>query len=143
MRRSDSDYLKRLIFSDARLFCKNKQVNLKNKPKTGNLTEKQAQHPLAWKLNKTKKSARKLKSAIKFEKKAIRKTEICKKTSKFYLQQAQKQATRKPSKNPQLHKKNKPNFAGKPQGWQCCRATMLCHAVIQIQSSPEQAMISV
>ena len=52
------------------------------------------------KINKTKKSARKLKSAIKFVKKAIRKTEICKKTSKFYLQQAQKQATRKPSKKP-------------------------------------------
>jgi len=35
------------------------------------------------------------KSAIKFEKKAIRKTEICKKTRKFQLKQAQKQATRK------------------------------------------------
>jgi len=39
---------------DARLFCKNKQVNLKNKPKIGNLTEKQAQHALAGKLKKTK-----------------------------------------------------------------------------------------
>jgi len=29
--------------SDARLFFKNKQANLKNKPKMGNLTEKQAQ----------------------------------------------------------------------------------------------------
>jgi len=42
----------------------------------------------------------KSKSAIKFEKKAIRKTEIYKKqaqkTSKFHLQQAQKHATRKP-----------------------------------------------
>jgi len=27
--------------SDARLFCKNKQVNLKNKPKIGNLTKKE------------------------------------------------------------------------------------------------------
>jgi len=38
------------------------------------------------------------KSAIKFEKKAIRETEICKKqaqkTSKFQLKQAQKQPTR-------------------------------------------------
>jgi len=33
--------------SDARLFCKNKQENLKNKLKIGNLTEKQAQHTLA------------------------------------------------------------------------------------------------
>jgi len=33
--------------SDARLFCKNKQVNLKNKPKIGNLTEKQAPYALA------------------------------------------------------------------------------------------------
>jgi len=40
--------------SDARLFCKNKQVNLKNKPKIGNLTEKQAQNALAGKFNKTK-----------------------------------------------------------------------------------------
>jgi len=64
----------------------------------------------------------KSKSAIKFEKKAIRKTEMCKKqaqkTSKFHLQQAQKQATRKPSKKPATPQKNKPNFAGKPQGWQ-------------------------
>jgi len=34
-------------FSDARLFCKNKL-------KIGNSTEKQAQHALAWKSNKTK-----------------------------------------------------------------------------------------
>jgi len=27
-------------FSDARLFCKNKQTYLKNKPEMGNLTEK-------------------------------------------------------------------------------------------------------
>ena len=40
--------------SDARWFCKDKQVNLKNKPKIGNLTEKQAQHALAGKFNKTK-----------------------------------------------------------------------------------------
>jgi len=32
----------RLTSSNARLFCKSKQVNLKNKPKTGNLTEKPA-----------------------------------------------------------------------------------------------------
>jgi len=40
--------------SDARLFCKNKQCNMKNKPKIGNLSEKQAQHPLPGKCNKTK-----------------------------------------------------------------------------------------
>jgi len=43
-----------IVCSDARLFCKNKQVNLKNKPKIGNLIEKQAQHALAVKFNKTK-----------------------------------------------------------------------------------------
>jgi len=40
--------------SDARLFCKNKQENLKNKQKTGNLSEKQALYALAGKFNKTK-----------------------------------------------------------------------------------------
>jgi len=40
--------------SDARLFSKNKQMNLKNKLKIGNLTEKQAQNALAGKFNKTK-----------------------------------------------------------------------------------------
>jgi len=40
--------------SDARLFSKNKQENVKNKPKICNLTEKQAQHALAGKCNKTK-----------------------------------------------------------------------------------------
>jgi len=58
------------------------------------------------------------KSAIKFEKKAICKTEICKKraqkTRKFQL----KQATRKSSKKPATPQKNKPKFAGNPQGWQ-------------------------
>jgi len=43
-----------LLVSDARLFCKNKQVSLKNKLKIGNLIEKQAQHALAGKFNKTK-----------------------------------------------------------------------------------------
>jgi len=43
-----------VITSDARLFCKNKQVNLKNKPKIGSLTEKQALYALAGKFNKTK-----------------------------------------------------------------------------------------
>jgi len=54
----------------------------------------------------------KSKSATKFEKKAIYKTEICKKqaqkTSKFQLQQAQKQATCKSPKKTQLHKKTSP-----------------------------------
>ena len=53
------------------------------------------------------------KSAIKFEKKTIRKTEIRKKqaqkTSKFQLKQAQKQAIRKSPKKPQDHKKISPN----------------------------------
>jgi len=40
--------------SDARLFCKNKQENMKNNPKIGNLTGKQAQHALAGKCSKTK-----------------------------------------------------------------------------------------
>jgi len=40
--------------SDAWLFCKNKQVNLKTKQKTGNLTEKQAQHALAGKFSRMK-----------------------------------------------------------------------------------------
>jgi len=64
----------------------------------------------------------KQKIAIKFDEKAIRKTEICKKqaqnTSKFQLKQAQKQATRKSSKKPATPPKNKSKFAGKPQGWQ-------------------------
>jgi len=51
------------------------------------------------------------KSSIKFEKKTIRKTEICKKqtqkTSKFQLKQAQKQATHKPSKKYATPQKNK------------------------------------
>ena len=84
------------------------------------------------------------KSAIKFEKKAIRKTEICKKqaqkTSKFQLKQAQKQATRKSSKNPQLHKKNKPKFAGKPQSWQHWNfSLLLCYLGIALQSSWQNA----
>jgi len=36
------------ICSDARLFCKNKQANLQNKPKMGNLTEKQAKRAFGW-----------------------------------------------------------------------------------------------
>ena len=69
------------------------------------------------------RSKLKQKIAIRFEEKAIRKTEICKKqvkkTSKFQLKQAQKQATRTSSRKPaNPQKKNKPKFAGKPQGWQ-------------------------
>jgi len=40
--------------SDARLFCKNKQVNLKNKPKIANLTENKPNMRLARKFNKIK-----------------------------------------------------------------------------------------
>jgi len=46
--------LKTFDTSDAKSFCKNKQVNLKNKPKIGNFVEKQAQHALAGRFNKTK-----------------------------------------------------------------------------------------
>jgi len=132
---SDSLHLPVLSLLCAWQWCQvilEKQACLKNKPKIGNLTEKQAQHALAWKFNKTKnqqenwikkqwnkseKTSTKSvnfhkntpnmplavnwnsKSAIKFEKKAMRKTEICKtqaqKTCKFQLKQAQKQTTRK------------------------------------------------
>jgi len=46
--------LKTFDTSDAKSFCKNKHVNLKNKPKIGNFVEKQAQHALAGRMNKTK-----------------------------------------------------------------------------------------
>jgi len=46
--------LRCLQSSDARLFSKTNQANLKSKPKIGNLTEKQAQNALAAKFNKTK-----------------------------------------------------------------------------------------
>jgi len=39
--------------NDARLFFKNNQANLKNKPKMGNLTEKQAQRAFGRKIKKT------------------------------------------------------------------------------------------
>jgi len=44
--------------SDARLFFKNKQANLKNKPKMGNLTEKQAQRAFGRKMKKKHKTTR-------------------------------------------------------------------------------------
>jgi len=63
----------------------------KNKPKMTKISQKHAQYAFRSKLKQT--------ISIKFEEKAIRKTEICKKqaqeTSKFQLKQAQKQATRK------------------------------------------------
>jgi len=86
----------------------------KNKPKITKFSQKHAQNAFRNKL--------KQKIAINFEEKAIGKTKICKKqaqkTSKFQLKQAQKQATRKFSKKPATPQKNKPNFVGKPQGWQ-------------------------
>jgi len=39
--------------SDAKLFFENKQANMKNKPKMGNLTEKQAQHAFVGIFKKT------------------------------------------------------------------------------------------
>jgi len=43
--------------SDARLFCKNKPANLKNKPKMCNLMEKQAEHAFDRKIHKNVKTA--------------------------------------------------------------------------------------
>jgi len=43
--------------SDARLFFKNKQANLKNKPKMGTLTEKQAQRTFGRKVQNNIKPA--------------------------------------------------------------------------------------
>jgi len=55
-------------------------------------------------------------------KKSNPQTEICKKTSsnkqQISIKQAQKQGTRKSSQKPATPRKNKPKFAGKPQGWQ-------------------------
>ena len=67
------------------------------------------------------RSILKQKIAIKLKKHQSEKQKSAKKKHKkstFQLNQAQKQATRKSSKNPKLHKKNKPKLAGKPQGWQ-------------------------
>ena len=86
----------------------------KHKPKMSKYSKNTPKTPLAVHRNS--------KSAIKFEKKAICKREICEKqaqkTSKLQLKQPQKQATRKSSKKPATPQKNKPKFAGKPQGWQ-------------------------
>jgi len=79
----------------------------KNKPKMNTFTQKHAQigffSSVGWNS----------KSAIKFQKEAMRKTEICEKqsekTSNFQRKQVQKQATCKSSKNPQLHEKTSPN----------------------------------
>jgi len=46
-----------VVTSDARLFCKNKQENFKNKPKMGNLMEKQAQRAFGKKIQKNIKTA--------------------------------------------------------------------------------------
>ena len=45
------------LHSDARLFCKNKLANLKNKPEMVNLTEKQAQSAFGKKIQKNVKPA--------------------------------------------------------------------------------------
>jgi len=45
------------LHSDARLFCKNKLANLKNKPEMVNLTEKQAQRAFGKKIQKNVKPA--------------------------------------------------------------------------------------
>jgi len=79
-------------------------------------SQKHAQYAVSTKLKEQ--------NAIQFEKKAIRKTESCKKQAqkarKFQLKQAQKQATRKSSKKPATPQKNKPKFAGKTQRCQHC-----------------------
>jgi len=90
----------------------------KTSPKWANFHKSTSNMPLAVNWNS--------KSALKFEKKPIFKTEICKnkpkKTSKFQLKQAQKQAARKSSKKPQFHKKQA-QIRGKPESWQHCFAT--------------------
>jgi len=55
--------------------------------------------------------------AMKFGKKAIRNTEICKKQANF---NQNKQATRKSSKKTANPQKDNPKFVGKLQGWQHC-----------------------
>ena len=52
--------LRKLYTSDARLFCKNKQENLKNKPKIGYLTEKTGPMCVGRKIQQNEKSTRKL-----------------------------------------------------------------------------------
>ena len=70
----------------ARLFCKNKQVNLKNKPKIGNLPEKQAQNGLAGKFNKTKnQQANFLKIRVTNSKKQAQNEQIFTKTRPICL----------------------------------------------------------
>jgi len=84
----------------------------KTSPKWANFHKNKPNMPLAINWNN--------KSAIKFETKAIGKTNLQKTSSKnkqFQLKQAQKQATRKSSGKPATPQKNKPKFAGKPQGW--------------------------
>jgi len=140
---------------------------MKNKPKIGNLTEKQAQHALSGKCNKTKNQQVNLikKHGGKSEKQtqndhiSIKTRPIClyeqietwnchkiwrksnqknrnlQKTSPknkyciFLLKQAQKQATHKSSKKPATAQKNKPKFAGKPQGWQYCKSVTTCSSI--------------
>jgi len=46
------------LTGDAKLFWKNKQANLKNKPKMGNLTEKQGQRAFGREIQKNIKLAR-------------------------------------------------------------------------------------
>jgi len=79
------------------------------KPKMSKFSQKLAQYALALSWN--------CKSAIIFGKKAICKTEIlkkqAKKTSKFQLKQAQKQATRKSSKKPRNSTKKQAQIRGK------------------------------
>jgi len=81
----------------------------KTSPKWANFHKNTPNMPLAVHWNS--------KSAIKFEKKTIRKTDICKKqaqkTSKFQLKQSQKQATRKPSKKHRSSTKKQAQFRGK------------------------------
>ena len=72
---------------------------------------------------------------MKFDKKAIRNTEICKKIlkNKQILIKASNPQVFKKNANPQ---KNKPKFAGKPQGWQHWPTTVsatskiCCHVIV-------------
>jgi len=79
-------YSLQLWCSDARLFCKNKQVNLKNKQKIGNLTEKQAQNALTGKFNKSKnQQENQIKNRVAIPKKQAQNEQIFPKTRPICL----------------------------------------------------------
>jgi len=70
------------------------------------------------------------KSVIKFEKKQPAKQKSAKnkpkKQANFNSNKPKNKQPASLQKNPQLHKKNKLKFAGKPQGWQHCGQSNNC-----------------